>query len=273
MGDIRTPQSVLQILAAFSCQGERLDGPSPGARRKWGPIALVSPRFEFRETDYYAETMGGPLRQTVLCHAQLAAPKTLPSGRSGSNAAEMEIGPSNPRLPLARPINLDPGYLSQSKLVLASTKDHAHRLYVGHGIYAEITLRYYHGAWTPQPWTYPDYRRADYHQFFDECRSYLRWVGVRVRSVTWSEQGSPCQDLEGTSLCPNRPTVHGIMKAYHLTGPGGLDCLQQVDLAPPPLGPQQVRLQMRAWSLNYRDLSMPRGRILSQRQSPHGSAD
>ena len=30
------------------------------------------------------------------------------------------------------------------------------------------------GAWQARPWTYPDYQRADYHQFFGRCREYLR---------------------------------------------------------------------------------------------------
>jgi hypothetical protein len=58
-------------------------------------------------------------------------------------------------------------------LVLASTKDHAHRLYLGEGIYAEVTLAFRQRQWQPLEWTYPDYRRADYQEFFTACREYL----------------------------------------------------------------------------------------------------
>ena len=50
--------------------------------------------------------------------------------------------------------------------MLASTKDHAHRIYLGDGIYAEVTLAYRQRQWQPLEWTYPDYRRDDYQEFF-----------------------------------------------------------------------------------------------------------
>ena len=74
----------------------------------------------------------------------------------------------------ARPLNLDPGYITEAKLVLASTKDRDHRLYLDRGIFAECTLHYRQGIWQLRPWTYPDYQRADYHAFFLACRDYLR---------------------------------------------------------------------------------------------------
>lgn len=73
----------------------------------------------------------------------------------------------------SRPLNLDPGYLTPAKLVLASTKDHAHRIYLRDGIFAEVTLVYRKGKWQPLEWTYPDYRRDDYQQFFTRCRERL----------------------------------------------------------------------------------------------------
>jgi hypothetical protein len=73
-----------------------------------------------------------------------------------------------------RPLNLDPGYLTPAKLVLASTKDHAHRIYLSRGIHAEVTLSYKDRRWQHRDWTFADYRRADYQQFFTECREYLR---------------------------------------------------------------------------------------------------
>jgi hypothetical protein len=75
--------------------------------------------------------------------------------------------------PEPRPLNLDPGYITSAKLVLASTKDHAHRIYLGEGIYAELTLSYRRRAWQPMEWTYPDYRRDDYQRFFAACREWL----------------------------------------------------------------------------------------------------
>jgi hypothetical protein len=64
--------------------------------------------------------------------------------------------------------------VTAAKLVLASTKDFAHRIYLRDGIFAEITLFFRHGRWEHHEWTFPDYRRADYHEFFSRAREYLK---------------------------------------------------------------------------------------------------
>jgi len=69
-----------------------------------------------------------------------------------------------------RRVNLDPGYITLSKLVLATSKDYSHRVYLGAGIYAETTLRFEGGRWAPWPWTYPDYADCRYHKFFEQVR-------------------------------------------------------------------------------------------------------
>ena len=69
-----------------------------------------------------------------------------------------------------RRVNLDPGYVSLSKMVLATTKDYSHRIYLGQGIYAEVTLHYRHGAFHPWEWTYPDYASQRYLDIFGHIR-------------------------------------------------------------------------------------------------------
>jgi hypothetical protein len=82
-----------------------------------------------------------------------------------------------------RPLNLDPGYITPAKLLLASTKDHAHRIYLAEGIYAEITLMFRQRRWQPTEWTYPDYRRDDYQEFFSQCREWLLNCGSHGHAV------------------------------------------------------------------------------------------
>ena len=85
--------------------------------------------------------------------------------------------------PGPRHLNLDRGYLTPAKLVLASTKDHAHRIYLRDGIFAEVTLVYRQRKWQPLEWTYPDYRRDDYQAFFTQCREWLLNCGNRGGGV------------------------------------------------------------------------------------------
>ena len=173
MGEIAEVRPALFIVAAFSREASALDWARQWCESQWGPLALVSERFEFTETDYYARTMGTGLRKTFFALEQLIDPAELPERKLAANAAEQNYAAANPG-ELTRPLNLDPGYLTESKFVLASTKNHAHRLYLQQGIYAEITLRFRGGQWQPWEWTYPDYRRADFHAFFVRCRDYFR---------------------------------------------------------------------------------------------------
>jgi len=72
---------------------------------------------------------------------------------------------------------LDPGYLEEAKLVLATTKNYQHRLYLGRGIYGEVTLRYTKKSFRSWEWTYPDYKTENYLEVFDCIRKlYLEKV-------------------------------------------------------------------------------------------------
>ena len=69
-----------------------------------------------------------------------------------------------------RSVNIDPGYLDLAKVVLFSTKDYSHRIYLDKGIYAEVTLFYKDNRFNPWPWTYPDYRTSEYLGIFKSIR-------------------------------------------------------------------------------------------------------
>jgi hypothetical protein len=56
-----------------------------------------------------------------------------------------------------RSINIDPGYMLMSRFVLATGKDFTHRVYLGKGIYADLTLIFKRGEFQTLSWTYPDY--------------------------------------------------------------------------------------------------------------------
>jgi hypothetical protein len=173
MGEITQPAPVLMLLAAFSRHPAALDWSRERATAAWGPVPLESPRFDFMETAYYEPTMGAGLQKCFFAFERLIDPATLVERKIETNAWESEYAKSEEHVE-PRPLNLDPGYLAPGKLVLASTKDHAHRIYLSRGIYAEVTLYYKDRRWQAREWTFPDYRREDYHEFFRACRDYLR---------------------------------------------------------------------------------------------------
>jgi len=173
MAAIQPHRPVLLILTAFSRYSEALAWARRRAAAVWGHVALESELFDHHETNYYEATMGPGLKKKFWALERLVDPAGLVDWKLMTNHWEAEYLQLGAHLE-ARPLNLDPGYLTEAKLMLASTKDRDHRIYLDRGIYAENTLFFHRGAWEPRPWTYPDYRRADYHQFFGRCREYLR---------------------------------------------------------------------------------------------------
>lgn len=173
MGQLRSHAPVLPLLVTFSAFPTALDEGIAWMEQRFGSLQCISPRFPFTHTDYYDKEMGNDLHKVMMAPNRLMEADELVAWKLASNAFEQAIAARN-QFPCPRPLNLDPGYLNLSKLVLASTKDHAHRLYLGQGIFAELTLSFRHGAWQPHPWTYPDFREPLYHSFLNDCRSHYR---------------------------------------------------------------------------------------------------
>lgn len=169
MGHVALPAPVLLFTAVVSRYAEAIDWAAERSSQAWGAIVRRSEPFDFTETDYYAATMGTGLRKQFLAFERPIDPAALPQIKLESGRWEDEYAARGLH-PEPRPLNLDPGYLTAAKLVLASTKDHSHRLYLGQGIYGEVTLYFRQGRWRDREWTYPDYRRADFQEFFLRLR-------------------------------------------------------------------------------------------------------
>jgi len=131
----------------------------------YGPIDFESELLPFDHSDYYAPEFGPDLQRVIVTFERLVGPGDLPAIKRRTNELEWSLSAEEKRR-----VNIDPGYVSLGKMVLASTKDHAHRLYLAQGVYAEGTLTYQRGRFRPWPWTYPDYASERYCTMFDEIR-------------------------------------------------------------------------------------------------------
>ena len=148
---------------------ELLTGLAPRLEALWGPVLRRSPLLEFPDTRLYAPAMGRGLRRIFYVFGGLFPQDCLPAAKRAAGLIEEEIA-REASWPVARPINLDPGLLSEGRLVLASTKDRGHRLPRGGGIFEEITLLFFEGAFQPLLWTYPDFRAPETRAFFEQVR-------------------------------------------------------------------------------------------------------
>jgi hypothetical protein len=165
VGKTRDVQPVKLIASLLSGNPALLIDAKTALGRVFGPIDFESQLLPFDHTDYYAPEFGPDLQRQIVTFAQLFAPSVLPAIKRQTNDMEWSMASGE-----RRRVNIDPGYVSLGKMVLASTKDHAHRLYLGEGIYGEVTLTYQRGRFRPWPWTYPDYASEPYRAMFDEIR-------------------------------------------------------------------------------------------------------
>jgi hypothetical protein len=151
-----------------------LEAPVAAVRRDleatYGRIDLETTVLPFAWTRFYEHEMGPTLQRQFWSFDSLIAADALAGIKRQTNAMERAFAGYGGQ----RRVNLDPGYIDLAKLVLATTKDQQHRLYLGQGIYAEVTLRFTGGRFVPWDWTYPDYRTAEHLAFFGAVRQCYR---------------------------------------------------------------------------------------------------
>lgn len=133
----------------------------------YGEIDSISPVFSYDHSTYYNKEMGETLCKIFFSFRDLYHIEKLPAIKRHTNELELEFFSQNGK---ERFVNLDPGLMTLGKLILMTTKDQQHRVYLEKGIFAELTYYYRAKLWHPFPWAYPDYLRQDYLDFFLELR-------------------------------------------------------------------------------------------------------
>ena len=166
MGTPKQPAAVKLIAGLLAASDALLAEAAPALIERFGPIDASSAISAWDASAYYRDELGGSIRRQFLTFESLMGPGKLAGVKQLTN--EME---NTWRTPTGRQINIDPGYLTATKLVLASTKDAAHRVYLSGGMYAETTLHYSNGTFAPYPFTYPDYATAESIAFFNRVRT------------------------------------------------------------------------------------------------------
>ena len=165
LGDGISEQPVKLIVGVLTATPDQTDPIYSQLVAQFGQIDFQSQWLPFENTDYYQAEIGDHLHRQFLSFRTLIDPGWLADIKLFTNTAERRFSENGQRR-----FNLDPGYVTPSKLVLATTKNFAHRVYLHSGIFAEITLRYHQKSFCPQEWTYPDYRTEPYIYIFEQIR-------------------------------------------------------------------------------------------------------
>ena len=172
MWELKDPKPVKLIIGILAANQDCLQAAIEAITSEFGKADLISDIWPFTQTDYYNKETGGNILRQFVSIEPLVDLGRLAKIKHQTNELEQKLA-TKLNLDLSRPVNLDPGVIEPSKLVLATTKNYSHRVYIGGKMYAEVTLIFDKGSWRPLPYTYPDYRQKCYHDFFSKVRKRL----------------------------------------------------------------------------------------------------
>ena len=166
MGVPKSPSPAALFVAVLFTPAMPYDEVRAEVTREFGDILEASPVFPFNYSEYYRAEMGGNLQKVFFLLARLIDPAALVDWKLHAQEVEARYTAN-----AQRQINFDPGCLDASKLVLATTKNYDHRIYLGRGIYGDVQLRYRLQKFHFNEWTYPDYRDPEHLTFFENARA------------------------------------------------------------------------------------------------------
>lgn len=161
MGVPKKPLSVRLIVGILSANEEIANEAKQKLIERFGPVDLEMNPIPFLHTNYYKNELGETPIRSFLSFENRIERDTIISIKLETNEMELLWN---------RQVNLDPGYMTLGQFFLATTKDQRHRVYLGQGIFAEVTLYFENGHFHPFDWTYPDYRSSAYINFLEKAR-------------------------------------------------------------------------------------------------------
>ena len=164
-----TPALPAPARAFLSVLSARWEAFWPGLKPRlvdiFGGVDYESEPVPFTRTDYYDAELGRPITRRILSFDRPMAMDSLPGIKLATNALELEWSRDGRRL-----FNLDPGYVTCERLVLATGKNFTHRVYLDRGIWADLTLIFHRGDWFDLPWTFPDYASPEIKRHLTRIR-------------------------------------------------------------------------------------------------------
>ena len=117
--------------------------------------------YEFDVTKYYEEEMGPRLKKDILVFGRGIKEAQIPEIKKYTNLLEDSYRTDNNRR-----VNIDPGYLTEKELVLASGKKSPYKSDLGEGVYGHLTLKFENGKCIATHRTYPDFKKEEVQKFF-----------------------------------------------------------------------------------------------------------
>ncbi len=165
MGEIFEQKPVKLVTSVIFRDKKYLEQAENGLEELFGPQDVPTLECPFDYTEYYRDEFGGSLSRKLICFKRLLGKENISEAKLGTNELEKRSASGGKRR-----VNIDPGYVTEAKLVLLTTKDYTHRVYIGRKIFAESTLFFQDGTFRPWPWTYPDYASRKMVEYYNSVR-------------------------------------------------------------------------------------------------------
>jgi len=162
---IKSPEPVKLFVGCITNNSALINKTKGILEKRFGPTDFQSDILNFNNTTYYNKELGDNLKRKFITFKRLISLENAYTIKVLTNKIEEKFNAQGKRT-----INIDPGYISLSKLTLFSAKDFYHRIYLGKGIYAEVTLYYKDKTFQPFEWSYPDYKSDEYIKLFNKLR-------------------------------------------------------------------------------------------------------
>ena len=134
--------------------------------KKWGAVDSAHHQIPFLHTTYYEEEFGKRLERSILSFEKLIERDQLIEAKLWAVQMENQLANDKGN----RTLNVDPGYVTDYQVVLATGKNYSHRIYLDRGVFADLTLVYRDGKYQALPWTYPDYSEEPLQGIFKKLR-------------------------------------------------------------------------------------------------------
>jgi hypothetical protein len=165
MSKPRRPKPAKLVIGCFTKDKDILGNLGRELAASFGSLDVISPWMAFDQTQYYEREMGAPLFRRFMAFGKLIEQESLADIKLFTNELEGRFSREGKRV-----VNIDPGYLSAERFVLATGKNYTHRVYLRAGIYADLTLLYDKGGFRALEWTYPDYAGKGITHFLKSVR-------------------------------------------------------------------------------------------------------
>jgi hypothetical protein len=184
MSTMRLPPPAKLVCSLFSRDVELIHRAAGALVRIFGPLDWQSLMMPFDCTSYYEHEFGTGLQRQFVGFARAVNQGSLVDIKHAASKLEHEFGTGG-----RRKVNIDPGILTAERLVLTTGKNFTHRVYLGRGVFADLTLIYQRNSFRPLPWTYPDYASPQMIAFWNTVRRSFLWERKMNDGPAYSGEG------------------------------------------------------------------------------------